>query len=130
MTNSHGHVGTPMVISTAQNVFQNSVSIPSFKQRSVWLFPPNYFLKLNHSFQMFLPDFLPLNSFIPLSRSFLGNCIPVFSQEVVGPRFTWTSSNHVVLHISQRSGRCGGSSTRWHGLSFFLEPQKPLGTPS
>lgn len=88
---------------------------------------------LNHSFQVFLPDFLQLKSFSPLSTSysleiFWKHNIPVFLQEVVGPRFTWTSSNHVLCHVSQTAGKNGWSSTRWHGLSFFLKPQKPLGT--
>lgn len=49
----------------------------------------------------------------------------MFPQEVVGPKLTWASSNHVLLHVSQRAGKSGG---RWHGLSFFLKLQKPLGS--
>lgn len=52
--------------------FAKSLPIPSFKQRSMKLL---IFL-LNHSFQIFLPDFLHLNSFIPLIMSY-----PVFLQE-------------------------------------------------
>lgn len=128
MTNSHGNIGTPMVISTAQHLFQNFVSIPSFKQRSLRLFRPYYFfIKLQ------FPSIFPWLSVLKLIYSphyitFSGNCIPVSSGS--DPRFTWTSSNHVLLHVSQRAGKSGGSSTRWHGLSSFLKPQKPLGTPS
>lgn len=64
---SHDNTGTFKFILTAQNLLQNSLSVPSFKQRSMKLFPPYFFFLWKHGFWIFLPDFLHLNSFIPLA---------------------------------------------------------------
>lgn len=72
--------------------FAKSLPVPSFKQRSMKLL---IFL-LNHSFQIFLPDFLLLNSFIPLTMSY-----PLETAFLCFFRSGSTFRTHVLLHVSE-----------------------------
>lgn len=118
---THGHFNCPKPFFKILNLSLHLI-------KDLWgSFLHTVFL-LNHSFQVFLPDFLHLHSiYSPQYIIFSRNCIPVFPQEVVGPKFTWTSSNHVLLHVSQRAVKSGASSTICHGPSFSLKASEAPG---